>query len=65
MSMQRGLIGFGVLLMFVALLGVVSRLVRPAGIEFVFLITSFWAPFLFGAALVAIGFFLRSRATGQ
>jgi uncharacterized membrane protein len=56
---QRVLFILGFILIVAALLGIVSRLVRPLGVHFVFNITSFWAPFLFGISLVVIGFILR------
>ena len=55
-------LGLGVVLIVAGVVGLVTPSLQRRGVDFLYPITSFWAPALLGLALVVVGMVLRKRS---
>lgn len=55
-------LGLGLVLIVAGVVGLVTPWLQQRGVDFLYPITSFWAPVLLGLALVVVGMVLRKRS---
>jgi hypothetical protein len=60
-KLGSGLLVVGAAALVLGLLGLLPGLLRLIGVEFQFVVTPWYAPFLAGLLLVAVGWFLRRQ----